>query len=763
MNRRKKFAAFLAAVAVSISGLGVALPAQAAPPVSRIFGASRVETSVEIARRAFPSGAPVAYVASAQSLADALAAGSLTDGPVLLTDARALAAPVANYLASLRHAGLQKVILLGGEGVLGPQVEQAITSAGLATERLAGADRCETADLIAARAFPGGSDRVYVTDGYGADGAGSPDAVVGGMLTAGPILFGSTAKGLTPASAAVAARAHEKIQLGGRSVAGFTPTSQLAGADRFETAVKVSGASTQPKSRVYLANGLNFVDAVAGGTLTDGIMLLTRPDTIPEATCRYLMDHPEINDVVALGGPGAISDAVLKTEVAQCQWGKHPTTVNPLAVYPQVANQFTYSRTRVASGLGWGNLYSMGLLRSNGSQEFGYLGNTGQLWSHFADGRGGVTGAQMILSDLSRYPGIFTGVDWNNDTRVDVLTVDPSGTLQLRRGDGHGGLSEPETRGSGFNRFAYLFAMRNGINGAPVVVGLSSTGQVTQFPFNSDGTLGKPVELSGNFAYLYQAWPVDDLDKNGRTDLLLRDFDGWLSVILQNPNGTFSEPYRLGVSSQDLKMMAPCGAWNTHTCVYALDRGGNLWQYTIAYHGSNTGFIEAPASSPAPSAANPTPNAANPASVSGDSISGDPAFDAVLRTLAQQYPDLGSFHNYMYTHFRYLGAHHKPHPAPGFELPYGIEAWNNQGGNCYRYAAMTMWHARALGYNAQVRVGYLKARRGLGPHGWTEIIENGQRYVIDVELGQAYGKTIFYTTYAGAPVYYYDAAGQRIY
>lgn len=63
MNRRKKFAAFLAAVAVSISGLGVALPAQAAPPVSRIFGASRVETSVEIARRAFPSGAPVAYVA----------------------------------------------------------------------------------------------------------------------------------------------------------------------------------------------------------------------------------------------------------------------------------------------------------------------------------------------------------------------------------------------------------------------------------------------------------------------------------------------------------------------------------------------------------------------------------------------------------------------------------------------------------------------------------------------------------------------------
>ena len=236
-----------------------------------------------------------------------------------------------------------------------------------------------------------------------------------------------------------------------------------------------------------------------------------------------------------------------------------------------MANQFTYSRTRVASGLDWGNLYSMGLLRSSGSQEFGYLGNTGQLWSHFADGRGGVTGVQLMLSGVNGYPGIFTGVDWNNDTRVDVLTADPSGTLQLRRGDGLGGLSEPETRGSGFNRFAYLFAMRNGINGAPAVVGLSSNGKATQFPFNQDGTLGKPVELSGNFAYLNQAWPVDDLDKNGRTDLLMRDLDGWLSVILQNSNGTFSEPYRLGVSSQDLKMMVPCGAWNTHTCVYALD------------------------------------------------------------------------------------------------------------------------------------------------------------------------------------------------
>lgn len=52
--------------------------------MDRYAGATRYETAVEIAQHAFPDGASVVYLARADESADALAAGGLSDGPVLL-------------------------------------------------------------------------------------------------------------------------------------------------------------------------------------------------------------------------------------------------------------------------------------------------------------------------------------------------------------------------------------------------------------------------------------------------------------------------------------------------------------------------------------------------------------------------------------------------------------------------------------------------------------------------------------------------------
>lgn len=49
-----------------------------------LAGPTRIETAVAIARAAFPDGAEVAYLARADQFADAVADGTLTDGPVLL-------------------------------------------------------------------------------------------------------------------------------------------------------------------------------------------------------------------------------------------------------------------------------------------------------------------------------------------------------------------------------------------------------------------------------------------------------------------------------------------------------------------------------------------------------------------------------------------------------------------------------------------------------------------------------------------------------
>lgn len=58
-----------------------------AAEADRVAGASRIETAAAIAQRSFPDGASRVFLARADVLADALAAGPLTEGPVLLVPA----------------------------------------------------------------------------------------------------------------------------------------------------------------------------------------------------------------------------------------------------------------------------------------------------------------------------------------------------------------------------------------------------------------------------------------------------------------------------------------------------------------------------------------------------------------------------------------------------------------------------------------------------------------------------------------------------
>jgi len=78
----------------------------------RLAGADRLGTSVEISAYRNPSGAPVAYLATAAVFADALAAGSLPGGPTLLVPpCGPLPLDVRDELERLRPAA---VIALGG-------------------------------------------------------------------------------------------------------------------------------------------------------------------------------------------------------------------------------------------------------------------------------------------------------------------------------------------------------------------------------------------------------------------------------------------------------------------------------------------------------------------------------------------------------------------------------------------------------------------------------------------------------------------------
>ena len=158
--------------------------AAAGRSTARLGGADRFETAGTIARSAFPSRPATVYLANGSITPDAVVAGTLTDGPVLLTsrDGRRVPSATAAALARLNPS---RVVALGGPVAVSSSA-LSTAAAGRPTARLGGTDRYDTARLVADRAFPSATSRVYLARG---DGENFVDALSAGMLADGPVLL----------------------------------------------------------------------------------------------------------------------------------------------------------------------------------------------------------------------------------------------------------------------------------------------------------------------------------------------------------------------------------------------------------------------------------------------------------------------------------------------------------------------------------------------------------------------------------------------
>lgn len=186
--------------------------------------------------------------------------------------------------------------------------------------RLAGTGRVDTAVEISQRQFPQPEDaeRVYLSraDLFA-------DSTVGGTVPDGPIL-------LTPRTGPAPEAVRDEIQrldpdevvaFGGTaavsdttlaSAAGGRATTRYAGAGRIATAVAISqNVFPGGADEVYLARADLFADAVAGGSLTGGpILLVPSSGAVPQAVLDEI-DRVDPQRVIALGGASAISSGVL--------------------------------------------------------------------------------------------------------------------------------------------------------------------------------------------------------------------------------------------------------------------------------------------------------------------------------------------------------------------------------------------------------------------------------------------------------------------
>lgn len=97
----------------------------------------------------------------------------------------------------------------------------------------------------------------------------------------------------------------------------YFDVGRIAGADRFATAAAIAQATISAGTRapvVYIANGSTFPDALAASPAVitqGGAMLLTATDGLPDSTRNALVEL-DPKRVVVVGGPAAVSDAVVR-------------------------------------------------------------------------------------------------------------------------------------------------------------------------------------------------------------------------------------------------------------------------------------------------------------------------------------------------------------------------------------------------------------------------------------------------------------------
>jgi putative cell wall-binding protein len=301
--------------------------------LTRLAGANRVETAVEVSRATFPLRAPISVLATQHGFADALAGGplgALGGGPILLTDRDWVPNATMAELRRLRTL----VMMLGGTDVitideypLGRHLD--VWIGGLpafrgSVTRVAGPDRFATAAEVSRLTFPvSGIGVAHV-----ANGATFPDALTGGAAAArrsGPVLLvrrdavpGVTAEEL----ARLAPR--RIVVLGGTAAVSDTvlaalrnltsgPVTRVAGPDRFATAAAVAATFPAPAPSVFVATGSNYPDALAAvpaaGRQRAPVLLITRTG-IPEPV-RAELARLRPYRIFVLGGEAVIAPEVL--------------------------------------------------------------------------------------------------------------------------------------------------------------------------------------------------------------------------------------------------------------------------------------------------------------------------------------------------------------------------------------------------------------------------------------------------------------------
>ncbi|PKK39902.1 bacillopeptidase F [Clostridiaceae bacterium JG1575] len=286
----------------------------------RIFGATRVETSLAIAQALYKK-ADTVLLAGATHYPDALCAGPLAyamKAPLLLSSGERDLPVLQKELTRL---SAKKVILLGGEGVHSKPVEERLHKMGYQVERIAGATRYETGLLLAdaLRALQPKGEVLLISGESFADGlsAGAVAAAKGHtILLSTPKELSKETKErllrwkpqkvtLVGGEQSLSKNVEETIRQLGLSV------ERIAGANRYETNQRVMETYMKGAPHLLIATGQRVPDALCSASLAafHGAALFLTDQKLSKEDSRWLKEQ-SVHHATFLGGDLSVPKAL---------------------------------------------------------------------------------------------------------------------------------------------------------------------------------------------------------------------------------------------------------------------------------------------------------------------------------------------------------------------------------------------------------------------------------------------------------------------
>lgn len=287
-------------------------------PSTRIAGRNRQLTAVEVSKTLFKH-ADVVILTSSNKMVDSLAAspkGIAINAPTLFVEKDSI---MDEVLQEIKRLNPSKIIIAGGEESISDDVAKQLQQLGIKQQRVAGADRFETAVKLGEEIRRNSSNK---TDVILVNGYNSIDALTAGSLAAKlniPILLtGSDQLNKTTEKALKNWNIQNIIIVGGQTQVSETiasklskegiSTSRLSGRTRVETALEVAKAVNSDPDKVIFANKDTFADALLAPYLSNAeqapIVLIDK-DEASVSVKQYLRDN-KIKEGIIIGGEKSV-------------------------------------------------------------------------------------------------------------------------------------------------------------------------------------------------------------------------------------------------------------------------------------------------------------------------------------------------------------------------------------------------------------------------------------------------------------------------